>query len=123
MTLPRLLEKDLPELYGTYYPRKALTAELVARQAAQAQTRMARLSRWWMGGDNQGQLDVKSGEKMLDIGCGSGLSLLIARSKGAEVYGVEADPNVQPLANLTVSLKTRYCESFFDWFRRGDEFK
>ena len=25
--------------------------------------------------------------------------------------------------NLTVSLKTRYCESFFDWFRRGDEFK
>ena len=51
-----------------------------------------------MGGDNQGQLDVKSGEKMLDIGCGSGLSLLIARSKGAEVYGVEADPNVQPLA-------------------------
>ena len=98
MTLPRLREEDLPELYGTYYPRKALTAELVARQAAQAQTRMSRLSRWWMGGDNQGQLDVKPGEKMLDIGCGSGLSLLIARSKGAEVYGVEADPNVHPLA-------------------------
>ncbi len=98
MTLPRLREEDLPELYGKYYPRKALTAELVARQAAQAQTRMSRLSRWWMGGDNQGQFDVRPGEKLLDIGCGSGLSLLIAKSRGAEVYGVEADPNVQPLA-------------------------
>ena len=98
MTLPRLSEEDLPELYGTYYPRKALTAELVARQAAQAQTRMARLSRWWMGGDNQGQLDVKPGEKMLDVGCGSGFSILVAKSMGADAYGVEADPNVQVLA-------------------------
>jgi SAM-dependent methyltransferase len=98
MTLPRLREEDLPHLYGTYYPRKALTAELVARQAVQAQTRMARLSRWWMGGDNQGQFAVRPGEKMLDIGCGSGFSLLIARSRGAKAYGVEADPNVQALA-------------------------
>jgi 2-polyprenyl-3-methyl-5-hydroxy-6-metoxy-1,4-benzoquinol methylase len=98
MTLPSLREEDLPELYGTYYPRKALTAELVARQATQAQTRMSRLSRWWMGGDNQGQLDVKRGEKMLDIGCGSGFSLLVAKSMGADAYGVEADPNVQVLA-------------------------
>ena len=29
----------------------------------------------------------------------------------------------QRFLSLTVSLKTRYCESFFDWFRRGDEFK
>jgi len=99
MTLPRLREEDLPQLYGTYYPRKALTAELVARQAAQAQTLFARLTRWWMGGDNQGQFHVHRGEKMLDIGCGSGFSLLVAKGLGAEPYGVEPDPNVQKLAS------------------------
>ena len=63
MTLPRLREEGLPHLYGTYYPRKALTAQLVARQAAQAQTLLARLSRWWMGGDNQGQFHVRRDRK------------------------------------------------------------
>jgi SAM-dependent methyltransferase len=35
---------------------------------------------------------------MLDIGCGSGVSLLEAELLGAEVFGVEADPNVERLA-------------------------
>ncbi len=98
MTLPRLREEDLSQLYGNYYPRKALSAESVVRQAALAQTLRARLSRWWMGNDNQGQFQVRPGERMLDVGCGSGFSLMVARSRGAEVYGVEADPNVQSLA-------------------------
>jgi SAM-dependent methyltransferase len=71
---------------------------MVADQAAQAVTPFARLSRWWMGGDNQGQYQVRAGEKMLDIGCGSGASLLVAKHLGAQAYGVEADPNVQQLA-------------------------
>lgn len=98
MTLPRLSEHDLPALYGTYYPRKTLTPEMVAAQAAPVLAPLARLRRWWMGVDNQGQYRARRGERMLDIGCGSGLSLLEAKALGAQAFGVEADPNVEKLA-------------------------
>lgn len=98
MTAPRLQEQDLPALYGTYYPRKYVETEDLVQQAANASTLGARARRWWAGTDNQGQYLVRSGEKMLDVGCGSGLSLLEATALGAQAYGVEADPNVQRIA-------------------------
>jgi SAM-dependent methyltransferase len=98
MTLPQLTEKDLPHLYGTYYPRKNLTPESVLIQANTIQSRFSALKRWLLGIDNQGQYTARVGEKVLDIGCGSGASLLEAQILGADAYGVEADPNVQSLA-------------------------
>lgn len=98
MTSPRLSEQDLPALYGTYYPRKALTPEMVEQQAHSELAPGARWIRWWLGNDNQGQFQVVPGDRVLDIGCGSGFSLLVARGLGGEAYGVEADPNVGPLA-------------------------
>jgi SAM-dependent methyltransferase len=35
---------------------------------------------------------------MLDVGCGSGTSLLEAKALGATAFGIEADPNVKPIA-------------------------
>lgn len=99
MTMPRLTEQDLPNLYGTYYPRKSLSPESVAEQASAIRRPFARLRRWWMGTDNQGQYTARQGEKVLDVGCGSGASLLEARVLGAQAYGVEADPNVEQLAS------------------------
>jgi 2-polyprenyl-3-methyl-5-hydroxy-6-metoxy-1,4-benzoquinol methylase len=98
MTLPQLQEEDLPHLYSTYYPRKNLTAGSVAEQAIGVTSHRSKLRRWWSGTDNQGQYSVRPGERMLDIGCGSGLSLLEARALGAEALGIEADQNVQPIA-------------------------
>lgn len=98
MTLPRLNEQDLPHLYGTYYPRKSLTPQSVSKQAAIKGIPFVRLWRWWMGVDNQGQYAVRPGDKMLDVGCGSGASLLEAQALGAQAFGVEADPNVEGLA-------------------------
>lgn len=98
MTSPRLTEAELPALYGKYYPRKSITADSVWAQAESGDSLLIRLRRWWTGGDNQGQYSVCQGERMLDIGCGSGGSLLYAQSKGALAYGIEADPNVQKLA-------------------------
>jgi SAM-dependent methyltransferase len=92
------MEADLPALYGTYYPRKSLTAESVAAQTGRGNGMLARLRRWCMGDDNQGQYLIRAGERMLDIGCGSGASLLYAQSAGAQAYGIEADPNVQQIA-------------------------
>lgn len=99
MTSPRLGESDLGTLYGTYYPRKHVNVEDLRREARRAVTRLAPLRRWWMGTDNQGQYSVRPGELMLDIGCGSGLSLLEAQAMGAQVRGVEADPNVRRIAD------------------------
>lgn len=99
MTSPRLRESDLGGLYSTYYPRKYVNVEDLKREAMRSVAPWARLRRWWAGTDNQGQYAVRPGELMLDIGCGSGLSLLEARALGAEVRGVEADPNVRRIAD------------------------
>lgn len=98
MTSPQLRESDLPALYGTYYPRKSISSASVAKQAIGVASWWSRLLRWLAGTDNQGQYGVRAGERMLDIGSGSGLSLLEAQKLGAQAWGIEADPNVQPIA-------------------------
>ncbi|MEU6875236.1 class I SAM-dependent methyltransferase [Streptomyces sp. NPDC046751] len=44
------------------------------------------------------RLEVGSGTRLLSLGCGSGLSLLIAAARGARVTGVETDPERLALA-------------------------
>lgn len=97
-TAPRLCDSDLPGLYSTYYPRKSISAGDVAREADKAKSALAGLVRWWNGTNNQGQYSVRSGEIMLDVGCGSGTSLLEAKALGATAFGIEADPNLKPIA-------------------------
>ena len=98
MTWPSLGESDLGHLYGTYYPRKHITSEQVTTQAAKVRRAFSGVRRWLMGVDNQGQYSARPGEKMLDVGCGSGLSLLEARAMGVDAWGIEADPNAQRFA-------------------------
>ena len=99
MTRPSLVESDLANLYGTYYPRKNITSEQVTAQAAKVRRAFSGVRRWLMGVDNQGQYSARPGEKMLDVGCGSGLSLLEAKAMGVDAWGVEADPNAQRFAD------------------------
>ncbi len=99
MTLPHLAESDLPSLYGDYYPRKYIDAQALVQEARGTASLLAWLRRWWEGTDNQGQYSACSEEVMLDVGCGSGLSLLEAKALGAKAVGIEADPNVQRIAN------------------------
>jgi 2-polyprenyl-3-methyl-5-hydroxy-6-metoxy-1,4-benzoquinol methylase len=99
MTSPALKDEELGNLYSTYYPRKHVhTADLVSA-AKKVTGPWVRLYRWWCGTNNQGQYTVSRGQVMLDIGCGSGLSLLEARELGAQVYGIEADPNIRRIAD------------------------
>lgn len=98
VTEPRLAEADLPQLYGSYYPRRQLVAAELAAQARGAGSRWRALGRWFRGTDNQGQYGARRGERMLDVGCGAGVSLLEAVELGAEAYGIEADPNVERIA-------------------------
>jgi SAM-dependent methyltransferase len=115
MTSPRLGEADLGPLYSTYYPRKHVNVEGLKQEARRSVTRIAPLRRWWIGTGNQGQYSVKRDELMLDIGCGSGLSLLEAQALGAQVRGVEADPNVRRIAeelDLQIHIGSLHDEPF-----------
>ena len=98
ITEPRLAEADMAQLYGSYYPRRQLVAAELAAQARGAGSRWRALGRWFWGTDNQGQYGARRGERMLDVGCGAGVSLLEAAELGAEAYGIEADPNVERIA-------------------------
>ena len=99
MTTPALAEEELGSLYSTYYPRKHVNAADLVAAASGVTGPLARLQRWWAGTNNQGQYMVFPNQVMLDVGCGSGLSLLEAQALGAQAYGVEADPNVRRIAD------------------------
>lgn len=98
MTAPPLSEADLPALYSTYYPRREQSAAAIKAQAARFNRSLGGLKRWLMGTYNQGQYRAEPGDLVLDVGCGSGLSLLEAKALGAQAFGIETDPNVAPLA-------------------------
>lgn len=115
MTSPRLGEADLGPLYSTYYPRRQVViADLIAAARGVA-SGGSKLRRWWEGTDNQGQYSVRPGEKILDLGCGSGLSLLEAQALGGEAYGIETDPNIRRIADalgLRIHIGNIYDQPF-----------
>ena len=98
VTTPRLTEADLPALYSKYYPRRNIDFDALERESALVGQRHARFKRWLAGTDNQGHYLAQPGQRVLDIGSGSCLSLLELRQLGVEPYGVEADPNVAAIA-------------------------
>jgi 2-polyprenyl-3-methyl-5-hydroxy-6-metoxy-1,4-benzoquinol methylase len=97
-TTPPLKEEDLPGLYSQYYPRRHVDFDALEAEAARAIAPRAPLRRWLAGTDNQGHYLARPGQKVLDIGSGSCLSLLELRQMGVDAWGVEADPNVRAIA-------------------------
>lgn len=98
VTMPPLVESDLPHLYSTYYPRREVEYSALEKEAALVLAPFAKLKRWLSGTNNQGHYFAKTGQKVLDIGVGSCLSLLENQNLGIEGYGIEADPNVARIA-------------------------
>lgn len=97
-TSPRLTEADLPALYSTYYPRRSIDYAALEKEAAIVEKPFASFRRRLAGTNNQGHYLAKRGEKVLDIGCGSCLSLLEMQKLGVNCWGVETDPNVRDIA-------------------------
>lgn len=116
-TTPPLTEADLPGLYSRYYPRREVDFASLEHEAHLATKPMAGFRRWFAGTDNQGHYLARRGEKVLDVGCGSCLSLLEMRQMGVECWGVEADPNVKAIADhygLQVHIGNVYDLPFHD---------
>jgi len=99
MTTPPLSEEDLPGLYSKYYPRSDIDFESLEREAALVDKPYSAWRRWLAGTNNQGHYMARPGQRVLDIGSGSCLSLLELRHMGVETFAVETDPNVRAIAD------------------------
>ena len=104
-TFPRIKNEELSDLYGNYYPRKSINIEAIVNEAKKECSRFSSFLRWLTGSNNQGQFYAQKDDFFLDVGCGSGVSLLEAKYLGANPYGLEADPNVKRIAkNLNLRI-------------------
>lgn len=115
VTAPPLSEEDLPGLYSQYYPRGKVDLQAIEKEAAAVLAPGAAEKRHREGTYNQGHYAVKPGQKVLDIGCGSCVSLLEVRNLGGLAFGVEADPNVRAIADhfgLKVHIGNAYDNPF-----------
>jgi SAM-dependent methyltransferase len=115
VTSPTLSEQDLPALYSRYYPRREVDFAALKKEADLVLLPDAERTRQRNGTDNQGHYLVKPGQRVLDIGCGSCVSLLEVRNLGGESWGIETDPNVRAIADhfgLTVHIGSIHDNPF-----------
>ena len=96
-TFPRINNKQLPGLYSKFYPRKNINLDSILEEARKESKKFSGFFRWLKGTNNQGQFYAKKDDFFLDIGCGSGVSLIEAEYLGANAFGLEADPNVEKI--------------------------
>ena len=84
----------LTDMYSLYYPR----AEIDVEQYKPLPERTGFLS--WLDGDSAGcHRWVPKNVRVLDIGCGCCEALGYHKSRGCEVWGSDADENVQKIAD------------------------
>jgi 2-polyprenyl-3-methyl-5-hydroxy-6-metoxy-1,4-benzoquinol methylase len=85
---------DLMRLYTRYYPRGNFALE----SFEPAKEGRGLLS--WLNGEHAAAFRwIPPNVRVLDIGCGVGATLAYHRSRGCEAVGIEADENVQPIAD------------------------
>lgn len=116
-TFPRLSDLESSDLYTNYYPRKNVSAEDVLQSVNKDHA----FIRWLKGLHNTAHYHISKGTRVLDIGCGSGTSLLEIKNMDAEPYGTEVDENIRPISKelgLNVEIgnidNSNYPDNFFD---------
>jgi len=93
-TDPVLEKKKIGSFYAKYYPLNRLTPTQIKKQV---NTRGKFIS-WLDGVGNVAHWYVKKGSDVLDIGSGSGVSLLEIKKLGANAFGIEPDPSSKKFA-------------------------
>lgn len=93
-TDPALGKGEIGEFYKRHYPLLALSADVVKSSAVV----WPMFAAWLAGVGNIAHRHIKKGSDVLDVGSGSGESLLEIEKMGAGAFGVEPDPNAQKIA-------------------------
>lgn len=104
-TAPSLDRKRISRFYSEYYPLSNLDKQEVISRARI----VPKISAWFAGIDNTAHRYIKLGSTVLDIGSGSGQSLLEIEALGGVAHGIEPDPNAQKIAR---SLKLKVYKGF-----------
>ena len=120
-SVPELSPDKLSQLYTNYYPRKNITIDTVRQAATYRPGKLFQMMSWLRGTRNTCHYHVQPGQRVLDVGCGDGASLLDISTLGAEAYGTEYDRNVEPVAQkLGLNIffgdltDAPYADGFFD---------
>ncbi|MBS1962186.1 MAG: class I SAM-dependent methyltransferase [Bdellovibrionales bacterium] len=106
-TAPELGPDRLARIYTEYYPRKETRASSVASTARYRGSALQRLWAFVVGTRINGHFHATAGQRVLDIGCAAGTSLLELKAIGAEAYGTEFDENVRPIVR-ELGLKVHF---------------
>lgn len=110
-------DATLKRLYTDYYPRSELSLESFSPLA-----KVSGFKSWLNGASSASYSWIPENVRVLDIGCGFGQSLGYHKTRGCDVYGVEADENIRRVAdkfgfNVHVGLfdPMLYEPDFFDF--------
>jgi 2-polyprenyl-3-methyl-5-hydroxy-6-metoxy-1,4-benzoquinol methylase len=109
--------EELSQLYTRYYPRSSFDV-----QQYLPHPEASGFNAWLNGDYCSAYLWIPKNVRVLDIGCGFGESLGYHTTRGCEAYGVEADKNIERIAqafnfNVYVGLfePNVYESSYFDY--------
>jgi 2-polyprenyl-3-methyl-5-hydroxy-6-metoxy-1,4-benzoquinol methylase len=109
--------EELSQLYTRYYPRSSFDV-----RQYQPHPEVSGFRAWLNGDYCSAYLWIPRNVRVLDIGCGFGESLGYHTARGCEAYGVEADTNIERIAqafnlNAHVGLfePDIYESNFFDY--------
>lgn len=92
-TIPGIKTDEISSFYSNNYPLAKVTSESIKSSV----NKLPNWVLWLLGKDNIAHYYVKPAMKVLDVGCGAGVSLLEIKRMGAIPFGVEPDPNAQKL--------------------------
>jgi len=111
------LKQEISEIYTNYYPRTSFNLDQHKPHKASG-----RFISWFNGEKSSSFRWVPKNIRVLDIGCGFGESLGYHARRGCQVYGVDADKNLNRVAkkygyqvhvgNFDASL---YDSDYFDY--------
>lgn len=110
-------ESALGDLYTEFYPRKSFNPKNF-----RPYKKGNFFQNWLVGGKSSACQSVKANSRVLDIGCGYGETLAFMESKGCDVYGIDADRNIEAVAKkfgfkMQVGIfdASLYEPNFFDY--------
>ena len=91
---PQLNNKEILKIYSKYYPRKEISQDDLIQQKKEFLENIDLK----LKNKTSCHLKTQSGNKVLDIGSGTGISLMEIEALGGEAWGIDPDINAERLA-------------------------